>query len=173
MTIAAALVALLAAAAVALPHFRVETPQGIYQIHLLDSNPRRTETRNGATDPIYDRLKDQAIGYETQFETPFMWYSIITYMAITALAAQAAIPHTAKTLRAVKMPIAFIAVGCQIATMAAPPIIHAVERKSSTNSFSHSLPSGTVQTAVDSGLICTALLPLVAVTQSTFAPLRT
>lgn len=172
MTVAAALVALLAAASAAFPHFQVKTPQGIYKVHILDSNPRRTEVRNGATDPVFNNLRDQAVGYETEFKTPFMWYSIVTYVTITALAAQAAIPHTAKKRRAMKIAISLVAVTCQVATMAAPPVIHAIERKSSTNSHSHALPSGTVETSILPGLICTALLPIVALSQSAFAPLQ-
>lgn len=173
MTFAAAVVALFAAAAASFPHFEVKTPQGIYQIHLLDSNPRRTEVRNKATDPLFNNLKDQAVGYETQFKKPFMWYSIITYVTITALAAQAAIPHAAKKRKAFRLASALVAVTCQVATMMAPPVIHAIERKSSTNSFSHALPTGTVQTSIKLGLIFTAFLPILALAQSVFAPLKT
>jgi hypothetical protein len=167
--LAAAAVAALAAVAVALPHFRIEMPQGVYDIHLLDKDPRRTEARNGATDPIYNRLADQAAGYDANFKRPYRVYSIIQYIAISGIAALAALTKEEKNRRFIyKLIVVALSLTCQIACMAAPPIAHSIERKSSLNSHSHAKPPGMIQTDIGPGLIAAAFLPLVALVQTTF-----
>ena len=167
--LASAAVAALAAVAVALPHFRIELPQGIYDIHLLEKDPRRTEARNGANDPMFNRLADQAAGYDANFKEPYRIYSVVQYIAISGIAAQAALTKQEKTGRFIyKIIVAAFAITCQLACMAAPPIVHAIERKSSLNSHSHAKPAGLIETHTGPGLIAAAFLPLVALVQSTF-----
>lgn len=166
--VAPAAIAVIAALAASLPHFIVKTPQGIYPIHIMQTNPRRTKVQNGATEREYDYLKDQAVGFKSNFVNPFKIYSIIQYTALTAMAAQAAINKETKERFIPKFTIAAVAVALQIVCMTGPPIVHAMERKSSLNSHSHKEPPGQIETNIGPGLILAAFTPLAALVQTTF-----